>query len=155
MICTPFLSDVDTLLEVYNENVSHNSVILNCELPCFSPGLECALFSVSINNTNVAPTIINSTSIVSGSDTSYNQPTQLITLTNLTSNATYNYCVVAVNTTNMMEIVVGGPMCKNFTTMDDGGSAVKGMSFDRICYACKYHICYKIIINYYRVQPDG
>ena len=145
MICTPFLSGIDTILEVYNENVSHNSVILKCELPCFSPGLECALFSISINNTNVAPTIKISTSIVSGSDTSYNQPTQLITLTNLTSDTMYNYCVVTVNMTDMMELAVGGPMCKNFTTMDDGGSAVKGIDFNRICYACKYHIWYKNI----------
>ena len=36
--------------------------------------------------------------------TSYNYPMQLIRLTNLPSDTTYNYCAVIVNTTDMMEI---------------------------------------------------
>ena len=56
---------------------------------------------------------------VTESVTSYNYPTQLITLTNLTSGTTYNYCVVAVNMTDVMQ--VGDPVCGNFTTAITAG----------------------------------
>ena len=52
--------------------------------------------------------------MIGGSDTSCNYQTQLITLTNLTRDTTYNYCVVTVNMTDKME--VGDPVCWNFTT---------------------------------------
>ena len=110
------LSGVNAVLDVYIESVSHNLVILKCELPCFSPGLECALVDLISTATNITllTLIMNYTSSVSGSDTSHNYPTQLITLTNLISDTTYNFCVVGFNITDMME--VGDPVCGNFTT---------------------------------------
>ena len=44
----------------------------------------------------------------------YSYPTQTITLSGLNSDTTYNYCIVAANITNMME--VGEPVCGSFTT---------------------------------------
>jgi len=102
----PLFLGIIAILDVYIESVSCTLAILRCKLPCFSPGLECALFNFTKNNTHVVSTI--------GSDTSCNHQTQLITLTNLTRDTTYNYCVVAVNMTDMME--VGDPVCGNFTT---------------------------------------
>ena len=94
--------------------VSHDSTTLKCELACFSSGLECALYNITTNNTDIRSLIMNTTSNITESMASYNYPTQLITLTKLTSGTTYNYCVVAINVTNMTE--VGDPVCGNFTT---------------------------------------
>lgn len=105
---------INAVLDVNYENVSQDSAILRCYL-AFSPELQCVLFNITTNNTNVLP--MNSTSNVSGSDKSCNYPTQLITLNNLTSGAIYSYCVVAINTTDMNK-KVGNPMCGNFYTND-------------------------------------
>ena len=51
---------------------------------------------------------------VTGSVMSYSYPTQAITLNCLNSSTTYNYCVIATNITNMVE--VGKPLCGSFTT---------------------------------------
>ena len=120
--------------------MSHNLVILKCELPCFSPGLECTLVDLNSTATNITllTLVMNITSNVGGSDTSYNYPTQLITLTNLTSDTTYNYCFVAVNTTDMME--VGDPVCGNFTTnttaTTKAGTDGRHKYFFAECYYC-------------------
>ena len=60
----------------------------------------------------------NITSDIIDSLMTYSYPTQTITLTGLNSGTTYNYCIVATDMTNMME--VGEPMCGNFTTMQKG-----------------------------------
>ena len=86
-----------------------NSATLICELPCFSPRLKCVI-SHFITNVNVA----NISSDITGSVMAYSYPTQTITLSGLNSGTTYNYCVIATNTTSMME--VGEPVCGNFTT---------------------------------------
>ena len=44
----------------------------------------------------------------------YSYPTQTVTLNCLNSGTTYNYCVNATNTTNMLQ--VGEPVCGSFTT---------------------------------------
>ena len=44
----------------------------------------------------------------------YKYPTQIITVTGLNNDTTYNYCIVATNMTNML--AVGEPVCGSFTT---------------------------------------
>ena len=51
---------------------------------------------------------------VSSSVMTYNYPTQTVTLNCLNSGTTYNYCVIATNTTNLVQ--VGEPVCSSFTT---------------------------------------
>ena len=51
---------------------------------------------------------------ITGSLMTYSYPTQTITLSDLNSNTTYNYCIVATDITIMME--VGEPVCDSFTT---------------------------------------
>ncbi|XP_065910565.1 uncharacterized protein [Dysidea avara] len=104
----------NAILNVNVKNASHNLTIVKCELACFSSKLECVLYNITTNNIDVTSLIMNTTGNITGPLTSYNYPTQQITLTNLTSGTTYNYCVVGINVTNMME--VGDPVCGNFTT---------------------------------------
>ena len=59
--------------------------------------------------------VTNSPSNITGSLMTYSYPIQTITLNGLNSDTTYNYCIVATNMTNMME--VGESMCGNFTTV--------------------------------------
>ena len=109
-----FYPGINAVLDECILNSSHNSTIVKCDLACFSPELECVLSNITTNNVDVTSLIMNTTSNITGSLTRYNYPTQLITLTNLTSGTTYNYCVVAINVTNMME--VGDPVCGSFST---------------------------------------
>ena len=92
--------------------------MLISELPCFSSNLECVLSHFTLNNMDV--NVTNSTSDITGSLMTYSYPTQTIIITaiGLNSDTSYNYCIVATNTTNMME--VGEPMCGNFTTIKKG-----------------------------------
>ena len=89
-----------------------NSATLICELPCFSPRLQCVISRFITSCTDVDET--DSTSDITGSVMTYSYPTQTITLSGLNSGTTYNYCVIATNSTNMME--VGEPVCGNLTT---------------------------------------
>ena len=93
-------------------DITENSATLTCELPCFSSNLQCVIshFTTCCTDANVT----NSTSDITGSLMAYSYPTQTITLSGLNSDTTYNYCIVATNATNMME--VGEPMCGSFTT---------------------------------------
>ena len=115
-LALPLFLEINAILDVYIESVSCTLAILKCELPCFSPGLECALFNIAKNNTYAASATVTTTSVVGarGSDASCNHQAQLIMLTNLTSDTTYSYCVVAINTTDMMK--VGDQVCGNFAT---------------------------------------
>ena len=102
-------------MAVSEEGITQNSVVLECELACFSPGLVCVLSNIATKSMGVTCTLPTTvTSNFTGSFTSYNYRTQLITLTKLTSGTTYNYCVVGINVTTMME--VGDPVCGNFST---------------------------------------
>ena len=88
-----------------------NSATLICGLPCFSPTLQCVLSHFITNCTDV--NVANTTSDIIGSVMSYTYPTQSIILSGLNSGTTYNYCVVAVDSSMMM---VGEPLCGTFTT---------------------------------------
>ena len=103
---------VDAILSIDEIDIMENSATLICELPCFSPSLQCVIshFITSCTDVNLA----NVTSDITGSMMTYSYPTQTITLSGLNSGTTYNYCVIATNTTNMME--VGELVCGNFTT---------------------------------------
>ena len=78
------------------------------------------------------------TSNIIGSLTSYNYPTQLITFTKLTSGTTYNYCVVAINVTDVME--AGDPVCGNFSTFatnyNEMDTATDGMLLQIFTMCC-------------------
>ena len=89
-----------------------NSATLICELPCFSPSLQCVISRFITSYTDVDVT--NSTSDIIGSVMAYSYPTQTITLSGLNSSTTYNYCVIAIDSTNMM--MVGELVCGSFTT---------------------------------------
>ena len=89
---------VNAILSVDETEITENSATLICELPCLSSNLQCVI----------------SHFITTGSLMAYSYPTQTITLSGLNSDTTYNYCIVATNITNMM--VVGDPVCDNFTT---------------------------------------
>ena len=103
---------VNAILSVHETDIMEDSAILICELPCFSPSLQCVIshFITSCTDVNVA----NRISDITGSVMTYNYPTQTITLSGLNSSTSYNYCVIATNTTNMM--IVGEPVCGSFTT---------------------------------------
>jgi len=102
-------------MSIAEEDISENSAIFVCILACFSTQLEC-----NITNTT-AP--ISSIGNISGSVTSYDYPTQLLMFTELESDMTYEYCVVAINVTDMTE--VGSLECRDFNT----GGAIKGTVF--------------------------
>lgn len=91
------------------------SATLDCTLPCFSPDLHCAVFSIRANNANIMNTAItNVISPIVGSVMSYSYPTQKIYISNLIVNTSYNYCVTAVNINSMVK--VGEPVCDYFRT---------------------------------------
>ena len=123
-------------MNVSDENVTSNSAILKCELSCFSPKLKCALFNITANNTDVESKTKNTTGNVSRSETINNYPTQLITLTNLASDTTYNYCVYM---TDMME--AGNAVCGNFTTDNiDYPTSSKHLCIKRSLKIVFYHL---------------
>ena len=84
---------------------------LECTLPCFSPNIQCRLFSITPNNNEV----ITYGGIIRSS-MRYSYPTQQIMISNLRYNTTYEYCVVAVDTTNN-NMMVGDPVCGKFYTI--------------------------------------
>ena len=94
-------------------DITENSATLICELSCFSPNLQCALSQFTINNMDV--NVASGSSQVTGSLMAHSYPTQTILLIGLNNGTTYNYCVIATDVTNMVQ--VGEPMCSNFTTV--------------------------------------
>ncbi|XP_065910485.1 uncharacterized protein [Dysidea avara] len=94
---------------------TQDNATLICELACLSTGIQCVLF-------NITPT--RNVGNITGSLTSYNPPTEQITLNNLISGRAYNFCVIAINMTDMME--VGHPVCDSFSTMNGSDIAVDG-----------------------------
>ena len=100
---------------IENITSAQDNVTFICKLACFSTGLQCALYNTTAKTSNVGNII--------ESDTDYNYPTQMITLTDLRSN-TIDYCVVAVNKTDKMR--VGDLVCGNVTIMNDIGGEIKG-----------------------------
>ena len=100
---------VQAIISVTVETVSTTSATLECTLPCFSPNLQCNLFNITTNGVD-AVNITNGN--IFGSVMSYSYPTQNITINNLMESTAYNYCVVAINITNMMKI--GEAVCGSF-----------------------------------------
>ena len=95
-------------------DITENSATLTCELPCFSSNLQCVLSKFTLNSMDV--NVTNSPSNITGSLMTYSYPTYSNYNSQwLNSDTTYNYCIVATNITNMME--VGESMCGNFTTV--------------------------------------
>ena len=121
-----------------------NSATLTCELPCFSSNLQCVIshFITSCTDVNVT----NSTSDITGSLMAYSYPTQTITLSGLNSGTTYNYCIVATNITNMME--VGEPMCDSFTTQKTITKTNEGNCILYICTVGTLLLQYTYIRTY-------
>ena len=104
---------VNAILSVNETEITENSAKLISELPCFSSDLQCALSNFTMDSMDV--NVTNSIGNITGPLMAYSYPTQTITVTGLNSDTTYNYCIVATNMTNMME--VGESMCGNFTTI--------------------------------------
>ena len=104
---------VNAVLSVDESNITEDLATLNCEMSCFSSNLRCVVFQFTTNNMDV--NVASGSGQVSGSLMAYSYPTQTITLTCLNSGTTYNYCVVATDATNMVQ--VGEPMCGSFTTV--------------------------------------
>ena len=114
-------------------DITENSAALTFELPCFSSNLQCVIshFTTCCTNVNVT----NITGDITGSLMAYSYPTHTITLTGLNSDTTYNYCIVATNATNMME--VGEPVCSSFTTQK---TITKTNEGNHILYIRRYFI---------------
>ena len=103
---------VNALLSVYEDSITEDSATLICELSCFSPNLQCAVSQFTTNNMNV--NVASGSGQVTGTVMAYSYPTQSVSVSCLTSGTTYNYCVIATNATNMVQ--VGEPVCGSFTT---------------------------------------
>ena len=93
--------------------VSSTNTTLECTLPCFSPDIQCDIIYFTSNNGDGVHVIITYDVII-GSAMSYSYPTQRIMISNLASDRSYYYCLVAINTANNTE--VGYLVCGNFTT---------------------------------------
>ena len=102
---------VNPISSIVETNIAENSATLTCELPCFSPNVQCVL-SQFISCTDVNVTV--DTGNITGSEESYSYPTQAMIISGLNSDTTYTYCVVLNDTVNLMK--VGEPVCGSFTT---------------------------------------
>ena len=103
---------VNALLSIDESDITEDSATLICELSCFSPNLQCAISQFTTNNMTV--NVASGSGQVTGSVMTYSYPTQSVSVSCLTSGTTYNYCVIATNATNMVQ--VGEPVCGSFTT---------------------------------------
>ena len=91
--------------------ISSTNATLECTLPCFSPNIQCGILYFTHNN---GDDVIITNDVIMGSTMSFSYPTQQIVISNLASDRSYYYCVVAINATNNTE--VGYPVCGSFTT---------------------------------------
>ena len=119
------LVGVNALLSVDENNITEDLVTLICELSCFSPNLQCTVSQFTTNNMNV--NVASGSGQVTGSVMAYSYPIQSVGVSCLTSGTTYNYCVIATDATNMVQ--VGEPVCGSFTTRNiiSGSSSSDGM----------------------------
>ena len=92
--------------------IREDSATLSSEMPCFSPDLLCTVTDLITNDMIV--TVKNTTDNDNELVMTYSYPNCIILLSDLNSGTTYNYCVVAINATTMVQ--VGEPVCGNFTT---------------------------------------
>ena len=107
---------VNAILSVDETNITENSCTLMSEVLCNSSNLQCVLSNITLNNVDV--NVTNITDDIIDSLMNYGYPTHPITVTGLDSDTSYNYCIVAMDMTNMTE--VGEPMCGDFTTIKSG-----------------------------------
>ena len=91
--------------------VSSTNATLECTPPCFSPDIGCDIIYFTSNN---GDGVIITYDVIIESAMSYSYPTQRIMISNLASDRSYYYCLVAINTTNNTE--VGYLVCGSFTT---------------------------------------
>lgn len=100
-----------------NVSTSEDSATLSCELPCFTPYVQCELDNVTRNgmSVNVPVTVEN----ITDSFISYEYPHQSIILTGLDKNTTYSYCVKAITIIMTTKELIGNPVCSDFTTKND------------------------------------
>ena len=106
------LIGVNAILNVGVSDIREDSATLTSEMPCFFPDLLCAVTDLIINDMIV--TVKNTTDNDDELVMAYSYPNCIILLSYLNSGTTYNYCVVAINATTMVQ--VGEPVCGNFTT---------------------------------------
>ena len=103
---------VNALLSIDESDITEDSATLICELSCLPPNLQCAVSQFTTNNMNV--NVASGSGQVTGSVMAYSYPIQSVSVSCLTSGTTYNYCVIATNAANMVQ--VGEPVCGSFTT---------------------------------------
>ena len=104
------------VLVVNEGEVFDNSAELVCTLACFSPNVYCKLYNIAIDGVKCELTPNYTTSSISGSSSSYDYPTQNITIHDLISGTRYKYCVTGVNVSNEEMVDIGELMCGSFTT---------------------------------------
>ena len=113
------------MLGVTEGKMLGNSAELVCRLACFSPNIYCKLSNIAIDGVKCDLTPNYTTSSISGSSSSYDYPTQNITIQDLTSGTRYNYCVTGVSVSNGERVDIGELICGGFITRltknaDDG-----------------------------------
>ena len=121
---------VNPILSIDDSGIADDSATLICGLSCFSSDLRCVVSHLATNDMDIDVTSV--TGHVTGSIMDYSYPTQSITLNCLNSGTTYNYCVIATNTTNMVQ--VGEPVCGSFTTRRTSSENNDGMCV--VMYIC-------------------
>jgi len=104
------------VLSVTEREVLDNSAELVCTLACFSPNIHCKLSCIAIDGVKCELTPNYTTSSISGSSSSYDYPTQNITIQDLISGTRYKYCVTGVNVSNEEMVDIGELMCGSFRT---------------------------------------
>jgi len=104
------------VLGVSQGNVLDNSVELVCTLACFSPNIHCKLFNIAIDGVKCELAPNYTISSILGSSSSYDYPTQNITIQDLTSGTRYKYCVTGVNVSSGEMVDNGELICGSFTT---------------------------------------
>ena len=124
------------VLGVTKGEVLDNSAELVCTLACFSPNIHCKLSNIAIDGVKCELTPNYNTSSISGSSSSYDYPTQNITIQDLTSATRYKYCVTGVNISDGEMVDIGEPMCGSFTTRS---STVKRNDNDGMYSVCTSH----------------
>ena len=104
------------MLGVIEGKVLDNSAELVCTLACFSPNIQCKLTNIAIDGVKCELTPNYTTSSISGSSSSYEYPTQNITIQDLTSGTRYKYCVTGVNVSSGEMVDNGEAICGSFIT---------------------------------------
>ena len=150
-------AEIIILITVAEEDVHNDSVTIMCSINDVSHGLKCSLCSISTIDRDVTMYTILTTGNISHINATFSS--QSITLSNLTSGTTYNFCLAAIYAANMTE--VGKSVCGNFITMYAAGNGTASMytvcviSVDRCIILC---ITYSMATDWYLIimpKPSG